>query len=270
MLVTGIKSRVVHAGEMSLAELVTESLENLAKESSCTIDELLPENSVLAISSKVMSLCENNVVPKSEISKHDLIIRESDLYYFPPKNPSGYEWHFAIKNGCLAPAAGIDESNAGGDFFVLWPEDPQKSANNVRAFLRQKFGYKNLGVIIIDSTCLPPLKYGTVGVFLAYSGFAAIEDLAGTPDLFGREFKFEQHGIASGLAASANLAMGEGTEQMPFAILSDVDFVNFVDHDPTTKELAQTFVLKEIYLYAPFLDAVEWQTGSGGYKKPKK
>jgi len=167
----------------------------------------------------------------------------------------------------LAPAAGIDESNVDDDFYVLWPQNSQQTANRIREFLSEKFARKNLGVLIIDSTCLPPLKRGTIGIFLAFSGFLPMCNLAGTEDLFGRKFQFEQHAIAGGLAAAANLAIGEGAECTPIAILSGLDFVEFVMRNPTREEIDSAFVEREIDLYAPFLNSVKWQKGGGGYKK---
>jgi F420-0:gamma-glutamyl ligase len=68
--------------------------------------------------------------------------------------------------------------------------------------------------------------------------------------------------VALGLAAAAVLAMGEGTEQTPIAIITDVSFVKFQQRDPTKEELEYFYIKnKEEDLFAPFLNAVKWQKG---------
>lgn len=249
MIIAAIKTKLVRAGEISLNDLLTESITEL------------PENSIVAISSKVVALCENRVVDISSTTRADLVKREAD-YYLPPEF-SDYNYGFAITRGTLIASAGIDESNGDGH-WVLWPKDPFASANAARKFLKSKFNRHNIGVVITDSNCLPPLRRGTIGIMVAWSGFDALNDLRGTPDLFNHQFKVSVSAIAGGLAAAANVAMGEGTESTPIAIISDANFVKFVDHDPTTKEIAATFVDKDEDIYAPFLNSVKWQHGAGG------
>jgi len=44
--------------------------------------------------------------------------------------------------------------------------------------------------------------------------------------------------VADALAAAAVLLMGEGKEQTPLAVLTDLPFVTFQDHNPSPAELA--------------------------------
>lgn len=249
MKIDAIKTRLVHAGECSIETLLAESLPSLE------------ENSIVAISSKVVALCENRVVDTAATTKDELIKQEAD--YHTPREFSNYNYCFTIVNNTFIPAAGIDESNADG-FYVLWPKDPQTTANAIRASLRRQYSVKNVGVIITDSTCMPPLRAGTVGVMLAHSGFAAVKELRGQKDLFGRPFKISQSAIGGGLAAAANVLMGEGTERTPVAVISDVPFVSFQAGDPTQAELDAVYISPELDLYAPFIQAAPWQKGKSG------
>lgn len=251
MKIDAVKTRLVRAGEISLNELLAESISELS------------ENSVVAISSKVVALCENRVVPLDEIDKDELIARESD--WFIPRDFSPYGITFAIAQGNLAPSAGIDESNADGK-FVLWPKNAMKAAEEARIFLSKKFSRKNLGVIITDSTCTP-LRRGTVGVMIGWSGFRALNDWRDKPDLFGRKFKVEVSNVANSLAAAANIVMGEGDESTPLAIISDINFLKFILHAPTRNEVRETFVAKDEDLFAPFLNLAPWQKGDSGREK---
>ncbi|MGH7237527.1 MAG: coenzyme F420-0:L-glutamate ligase, partial [Candidatus Saccharimonadales bacterium] len=103
-----------------------------------------------------------------------------------PKSLNKYGYHFTIKDNTLIPMAGIDESNGDGN-YVLWPKDSQKTVNEIREYLKNRFKLKTIGVVITDSTC-QPLRRGTIGVCLAHSGFLALNDYRQKPDLFGRKF----------------------------------------------------------------------------------
>jgi dihydrofolate synthase / folylpolyglutamate synthase len=218
----------------------------------------LEEGSVIAITSKIVSICEGSVIPFDQIGKDELVVRESDLYL--PASLSKYGHHFTITNNTLIPMAGVDESNGDGQ-YVLWPKDAQATANQVRSWAKQEYGLSQIGVIITDSTC-HPLRRGTNGIMLAYSGFRALNDYVGRPDLFGRPFTVSQADVAGGLAAAAVLQMGEGAEQTPIAILTELPFVEFQDRDPTADELATVIIPMEEDLFAPFLRSVRWRTGA--------
>ena len=249
MKIDTIKTRLVHAGECSLEELVAESVLGLE------------ENSVVVVSSKIVAVCQNRIVDKTTITKSDLIKQEADFY--TPDGFNMYGFNFTILNNTFIPSAGIDESNADG-YFVLWPEDPQKVANYLRAFMRRHFDLKNVGIVITDSTCMPPMRSGTIGIMLAHSGFTAVKQLVGTKDLFNREFEVTTSAIGGGLAAAANVVMGEGTEQTPLAIISDIPFVVFQQANPAREELESVYISPEIDLYAPFIQSAPWQVGGSG------
>lgn len=247
MKINGIRTRLVHAGEYDLKTFLIESL-----------PKTIEEQSVIAISSKVVALCQNRVVAKASVTKSDLIKQEADLY--TPDGFNRYGFNFTILNRTFIPSAGIDESNADG-YFVLWPEDPQQVANELRAFLSTHFGVKDIGVLITDSTCMPPMRSGTIGIMLAHSGFEAVKMLVGTKDLFGRPFEVARSAIGGGLAAAANVVMGEGAEQTPIAVISDIPFVTFQRRNPTKAEFDAVYISPEEDLYAPFIMSAPWQEG---------
>lgn len=247
MIVQTIKTRKVTPKACTLFELLDESL------------TVLKERSVVAIASKIVSLCEGSVVPLDQADKDQLI--EQYATYYLPRSFSRYQVSFTITNGWLVPGAGIDESNGSGH-YILWPKDIQKTANDVRQYLRKKHGLTEVGVILTDSTTRP-LMWGTTGIALAYSGFAPLKDYIGTPDLFGREFQFHKNNIANGLAAAAVVVMGEGAEQTPIAVVNDLPFVQFQDHDPTQEELTSLRIALEDDVYAPLIQTAPWQKGDG-------
>jgi F420-0:gamma-glutamyl ligase len=248
MIVNSIRTRLVKPSALTLFELLDESITEFH------------ERSVLAITSKVVSLCEGRIVPTEGTDKEKLIQDEADLYM--PVEFGKYGFHFTITRNTLISMAGIDQSN-GDDQFVLWPANPQKTVNDVREYLCNRFGLKEVGVIVTDSTCMPPMRVGTVGVLLAHSGFVAIDDHVGKPDLFGRPFKFSRSGVGSGLAATANLVMGEADERTPLVIISEIPHVEFQVRNPTQEEIDGIYMNPEEDLYAPFINQVKWIPGGG-------
>lgn len=242
MKVTAVKTKLIEVNKSTLTEVLSESIDNLA------------EGSIIAISSKVVSLCEGNVLPLNDISKDNLIENEADC--FIPKEYSRYGVYLTIKNGLLVPSAGIDESNTNG-YYVMWPKNPQKSANYCWEFLRESYGLKNIGIIITDSTT-SPLKWGVTGKAIAHCGFVSVTSRIGEKDLFNKTLRQTRINVADGLAASAVLCMGESTEQTPIAIIEDIPFVDFQDHMPTPDELKSLRIEIKNDLYAPLLDKAPW------------
>lgn len=222
----------------------------------------LSEESIVAVTSKIVAICEGRIIPVLKTDKDELIKQEADLYL--PREENQYNLFLTIKNNLLAVSAGIDESNADGN-YVLWPADPQGMANKIRQHLTKKFGLKKIGVIITDSKTTP-LRWGVTGAAIAHSGFSALKDLIGSKDLFGRKLKMTKVSIMDGLAASAVLVMGEGSEQTPIAVISDVPFVKFCDRNPTEKELSELKIAIEEDVYSPLLKSVSWRRGKGAKK----
>jgi coenzyme F420-0:L-glutamate ligase/coenzyme F420-1:gamma-L-glutamate ligase len=73
-----------------------------------------------------------------------------------------------------------------------------------------------------------PLRAGVVGVALGYAGFKGLRDYRGKKDVFGRKLKITQTDVADSLATAAILAMGEGNERQPLAIVTHAP-VEFTD-----------------------------------------
>lgn len=118
------------------------------------------------------------------------------------------------RRGFVCANAGIDHSNVSGeDWVLLLPEDPDKSAENIRRALEQASGAR-LGVMIIDSHGRA-WRQGTVGVAIGLSGMPGLVDLRGQPDLFGYTLRVTTVGAADELAAAASLVMGQAAEGTP-------------------------------------------------------
>jgi dihydrofolate synthase / folylpolyglutamate synthase len=215
----------------------------------------LPDQTIVAVTSKIISICEGRLLPIGDVSNLEALVRqEADYYRAPTGNPHGY--HVTIKSSVLVASAGIDRSNGDGH-YVLWPADPQASANALRRHLAARPGARHVGVVITDSRSTP-LRRGTLGVALAHSGFAALRHYAGRPDLFGRPLKTETAGLADGLAAAAVAVMGEGAESTPLALIEDLGFLEFQDRDPTPAELSELRLSPERDFFAELFARIPW------------
>jgi putative folate metabolism gamma-glutamate ligase len=218
------------------------------------------DGAILAITSKIVSICQGRMIPVDEVDKQDLIEQEAD-YWLPPE-ANRYGVSLTIVDHILIPMAGVDESNA-ARHYILWPREPQHAANEVRAYLSERFTLTHVGVIITDSKTTP-LRWGVTGVAIAHSGFLAVNDLVGHPDLFGRPLHMTKVDVADALAAAAVLVMGEADEGTPLAVIEDLPLVTFQARDPTPEELDARWIDMEADLYAPLLQAVDWREGGGG------
>lgn len=221
--------------------------------------EKLQENSVVAVTSKVVAIGEGRCIPINQIDKDKLIAKEAEKYLPRELWLNGLTM-YTIKNNLLVAAAGIDESNANG-YYILWPKNPESSAKKIWKFLKEKFRLKNLGVIITDSRVLP-LRRGVVGMAISYFGFKPLKDYRGTKDLFGRVFEMETSDIPDSLATAAVLEMGEGAESQPIAVISDVPYIKFSNKAESAEE--SLAITEKEDLFYPFLSSVKWLKGGSG------
>lgn len=245
MIITPIKTEKVFPKRTSLVKLLDRSLKKF------------PEKSILVITSKIVSLCEGRTESLDE-DKEKLMQREAD-YYLPKKfrrfGASGTITHFAFIG-----AAGIDESNASGQ-YVLLPKDSQKTVGMTYQYLRKRFNVKDCGVIITDSHSTP-LRRGASGISLAYRGFIGLKDYRGKEDLFGRKLVMEQANVADALASAAVLVMGEGSEQTPLALIKNIPGITFQSNAPTRKERSEFFVDLKDDLFAPLFNFKRLKKGT--------
>jgi dihydrofolate synthase / folylpolyglutamate synthase len=248
--------------QMKVAVIKTHKITIKDKDLFKILDKYLKKirnRSIFVITSKIVSITEGRLLKMDGIDKDELIKKESQFYL--PRSQNPYDISFTIVKNILAATAGIDESNANG-YYILWPKDPQKTANKVRVYLKKRFNLKNVGVIIADSKTTP-MRWGVTSIALSYSGFRPLKDYIGKKDIFGRKFKFEKLSIMDSLATAASVVMGEGNEQTPLAVISDVPFVKFQDRNPTRKELEGISITINKDLYGPFLKKVKWKKGKG-------
>lgn len=217
--------------------------------------------SIIAISSKIVSIHEGRTILVAEVIKKDELIKAESSKYLPREyTPGGWVMH-TLTNNLLVPTAGIDESNA-NEYFILWPVSPMNSAKEIWKKLSNYSGIEDFGVIITDSHSIP-LRRGVVGICLGYYGLNPLRDYRGEEDIFGRKLKISQSNIVDSIASACVLEMGEGAEQTPIAVVTDLPEAVVFGRNITSvkKEYSSLEVPMDEDLYYPFLSSVPWEKG---------
>jgi coenzyme F420-0:L-glutamate ligase/coenzyme F420-1:gamma-L-glutamate ligase len=132
--------------------------------------------------------------------------------------------------GFVSANAGIDCSNAvpanappeSGPWALLLPEDPDASAERIRAKLHESFSAA-IGVVISDSFGRP-FRFGTVGAAIGVAGIPALWDRRGEKDLFGRTLEATITALADQVAAAADLVAGQAAEGRAAVIVRGLSF----------------------------------------------
>jgi len=111
-------------------------------------------------------------------------------------------------HGFLCANSGIDVSNvSGGEQALLLPEDPDRSAANLRRELKKRTGLA-IPVIITDSFGRP-WREGLTEFAIGIAGMKPLRDDRGRSDPHGYKLKASVEAIADELACAAGLVCGK-------------------------------------------------------------
>ncbi len=125
------------------------------------------------------------------------------------------------RHGYVCANGGVDHSNIpGSDMVTLLPDDPDASAERLRARLRDLSGVE-VGVIVSD-TFGRPWRMGIVNVALGVAGLPAIVDLRGSRDDAGKEMHATVLALADDVASAAGLVMGK-TGRTPVVVVRGLE-----------------------------------------------
>jgi coenzyme F420-0:L-glutamate ligase/coenzyme F420-1:gamma-L-glutamate ligase len=112
------------------------------------------------------------------------------------------------QHGFLCANSGIDVSNVdGGNTALLLPEDPDRSAANLRRDLKKMTGI-SVPVIITDSFGRP-WREGLTESAIGIAGMKPLRDDRGCRDPHGYELKASVEAVADELACAAGLVCGK-------------------------------------------------------------
>jgi coenzyme F420-0:L-glutamate ligase/coenzyme F420-1:gamma-L-glutamate ligase len=214
---------IIQPGD-DLAEMIINTLDSN--------DLSLQEGDILVLAQKIVSKAEGRLINLTEVQPSERAMHYAEITGKDPrllelilsetKSVLRTRQNLIIvehRLGFVSANAGIDHSNVSGpwgdpeDWFLLLPEDPDQSAENLRKTLEEKFDCR-IGVLIIDSHGRA-WRLGTVGTTIGFSGMPGLVDLRGQPDLFNYRLRVTQVAAADELAAAASLVMGQAQEGTP-------------------------------------------------------
>jgi coenzyme F420-0:L-glutamate ligase / coenzyme F420-1:gamma-L-glutamate ligase len=125
------------------------------------------------------------------------------------------------RHGLVCASAGVDASNAPeADTVVLLPEDPDASAERIRARLRELVR-KEVAVLVTDSFGRA-WREGTTDIAIGAAGLRVLVDLQGERDPAGYELHATTIAVADEIAGAAELVM-QKLARVPVAVVRGLD-----------------------------------------------
>ncbi|MDW0248204.1 MAG: coenzyme F420-0:L-glutamate ligase [Nitrososphaeraceae archaeon] len=212
-----------------------DDISNLILKSIKEKKESLKENDVIVITHKIVSKSEGRtidltkIIPSEESKKIssrtgkdpklvELIISQSNEIIKIQREIIITE----TKHGFVCANSGIDTSNVGNsNHVVLLPVDPDKSAREIRNYIRSKT--KTNVAVIISDTFGRPFRKGQVNVAIGVAGINPIKSYIGDSDMYGNILKVTEIAIADEIASAAELVMGKSL-RVPVTIVRGYDF----------------------------------------------
>ncbi len=235
----GVQTPIINSSDKDITNILLEAIKTSKIE--------LQDKDIIIIASKVISIIEGCQLPLNSITH---VQREAEVAAkIAGLDPRFVEVVFqeadeifgavpgailALRNNIIQANAGVDQSNAGGDeFLIVLPRDPFRSAEKIRKTLYAKIG-QNFGIILADSKT-HPLRQGTSGFALAVSGFIPLIDDRGTEDLYGRHMKITTRAIADNLVSGAEILMGETNQRVPVVVVRGCNVITFQEEEDIEK-----------------------------------
>jgi coenzyme F420-0:L-glutamate ligase/coenzyme F420-1:gamma-L-glutamate ligase len=173
------------------------------------VDGGLADGDVVAVTSKVVSKAEGRL---REGDREDALEGET-ARVVARRGPTTI---VRTRHGLTMAAAGIDASNVEAGRIVLLPQDPDRSARQVREGVRERTG-RNVGVVVTD-TAGRAWREGQTDIAVGAAGIRVLETFAGRDDAHGNPLVATAPAVADELAGAAELAQGK-LGGRPFAVV---------------------------------------------------
>jgi F420-0:gamma-glutamyl ligase len=139
----GIKTPIIKSGD-NIVEILVRSMEE--------IDFELEDGDIIVLAESAVATAESRVIYLADIKPSEKAIALGEQYSIDPREMElilqesdriigGIQgFVLTLKNGFLSPNAGIDTSNAPEEHVVLLPENPDKSAKEIRRKTKDLYG----------------------------------------------------------------------------------------------------------------------------------
>jgi coenzyme F420-0:L-glutamate ligase/coenzyme F420-1:gamma-L-glutamate ligase len=194
----------------------------------------LAAGDVLVVTQKIVSKAEGRVVALADVKPGadaerlaqetekdprvvELILRESRRIV----RQAGPVLITETRHGFVCANAGVDASNVGRGLVSLLPEDPDRSAEEIRAGLWKRAGLEV--AVVISDTFGRPWREGHTNVAVGIAGMEAFVDYVGQVDSYGYDLRVSTLAVADELAGAAELVMGK-LSAVPAAIIRGCEY----------------------------------------------
>ena len=174
----------------------------------------LRDGDVVVVTSKAVSKVEGRAIPAAD--REAALEAETAQVVAVKWTPRGETRIVRTHHGLVLAAAGIDASNAVDGTVLLLPVDPDASARDLRARVRDALGV-NVAVVITD-TLGRPWRDGLTDCAIGAAGLCVLDDQRGRLDTSGRPMEATVISIADEAAAAADLVKGK-THGLPVAVV---------------------------------------------------
>ncbi len=173
------------------------------------------EGDIVVVTQKIVSKAEGRVVSAEGADRDTWVERETKRVVARRGDLVITETH----HGFVCANAGVDASNVDAGTLTLLPEDPDGSAERVRAGLAAALGVAP--AVVITDTFGRPWREGLVNVAIGCAGLPAVVDLRGRPDDRGRVLEATIVALADEIAAASGLVMTK-VSRVPAALVRGV------------------------------------------------
>lgn len=194
----------------------------------------LREGDLLVVSQKIVSKSEGRVVPLADVTPSpaalamarelakdprlvELILRESRRVVRMDKGILIVETH----HGWICANGGVDQSNVDLNCASLLPENPDRSAQELRERIRQLTRVDP--AVIVSDTFGRPWREGLTNVAIGVAGLAPIRSYLGARDPAGHTLQATLLAFADEVAGAAEPVMGK-LNRVPATIIRGLAF----------------------------------------------
>lgn len=173
------------------------------------LEPTLADGDVVVVTSKVLSKAEGRLVtvprdPEERDTARRALIDDETVRVIATK---GRTKIVTNRLGIVQAAAGVDGSNVAGDEVALLPEDPDGSAETLRAGLSAALGVR-VAVVVTD-TMGRCWRVGQTDAAIGSAGLVALHGYGGAVDAQGNELVVTEVAVADEVAAAADLVKGK-------------------------------------------------------------
>ncbi|CAN5778319.1 hypothetical protein BH24ACT3_BH24ACT3_13740 [soil metagenome] len=179
----------------------------------------LVDGDVVVVTQKVVSKAEGGLVAidPDDLLAHKALVESESVRVLRRRGDLVIS---ETRHGFVCANAGVDLSNVERGQAALLPVDSDRSARRLRDGLRARAGVEV--AVIVSDTFGRAWRRGLTDVAIGCAGIAAVVDLRGGADAYGRELTVTEVAVVDELAGAAELVMGKAAG-IPIAVVRGVD-----------------------------------------------